>query len=174
MKKILILFITVFLSKTSVAYVDIATLPGNNLFLQVSESDIENGQDVTATMDFCLYSDISDVSKGDGIFRIRYDSNNGFGTVSSLEDPNFTLPYTIGVAVQPGQSSGFTNLTEGVFSSNDTPLALGYIPPNPCAVEQVPTMTLQMTIPGSALASARAGPYGGPGTLTLTVDFPTL
>lgn len=173
MKKILIIFITVFLSKPSVAYIDIATLPGNNLFLQISEADIDNGSDIKETMDFCLYSDVISVAKGDGIFRIRYDSNNGLSTVSNLENPAFTLPYTIGVAVNPGQSSGFTPLTEGTLTSNDTPLALGYIPPNPCSVEQVPTMTLQMTIPGNSLASARAGPYGGPGTLTLTVEEPS-
>jgi hypothetical protein len=148
--------------------------PLQDLYIQIEEADIENGVDVSSTVDFCLYSDLVDAIKGDGLFRIKYASNTGINTVVSVIDSNFSLPYTISVALGAGQTSNFTNLTEGTYTSNDTPLALGSVPFEPCSTNDVPNMTLQMTIPGNALASARAGPYGGSSTLTLTVEEPTL
>ena len=168
------LYITILLSTQYChAVVDIAP-PSDNVFIQIQEADIENAQDISATVDFCLYSDVTDVSKGDGLFRIKYQYNTAIDTVENTDDSNFTLPYSVDVAIGTGQTSGFTSLSHDTLSSNDTPLALGTIPTNPCSVDNIPNMTLRMTIPGSSLAGARSGPYGGGSTLTLTVEAPTL
>lgn len=146
--------------------------PLDTMSIQIEEADIENGQDISSTVDFCLYSDVTDPTKGDGLFRIKYQSNTGIDTVLNQDDSNFSLPYSVGVAIGAGQTSGFVPLTHDTLTSNDTPLALGTVPAEDCN-SGPPNMTLQMTISGSALAAARSGAYGGGSTLTLAVEEPT-
>ncbi len=145
--------------------------PTGGIPINITEADISEAMDFTAEADFCLYSDVTDPIDGDGLFCIKWENNTASGGLENFDNPSFSLPYTVGVAIGPGQIGGFTPLNEGTYTGNP-PKSLGTVPPDPCSSVNIPTMTAQITIPGNSLAAARAGLYGGANVFTFTIKEP--
>lgn len=162
---------TVFFAVNSYGLVEVNPSPDpEGVLLQIEEADIGADIDVSGTADFCLYSDSTDPTNGDGLFCIKYNGITASGNLENIENSSFNVPYNLSIAVGAGQTEGFTPLTEGQYTGSP-PMALGTIPPDPCSIVDSPNMTVKIIVPGSVLPSARAGSYGGP-VFRLTVKEP--